>query len=199
MSSIGILVGFYGYLFPGNINLMVVHLYISKQYKLLWLMLASIVFFESLYCTAVLYSLQALQKKSGWYLVVEIISYTMVLLMGIWMILEKKASAKTTSNNTVYRGLLSSIIHPQQIPFWMVAGVLLNGVLNFSDGWKILLPFVGFNALGTILVMFSYMILGSKLIHYFKLNLTQINKVMGSFYILLVLYHLISILPNLKL
>jgi predicted small secreted protein len=198
MSSIGILVGFYGYLFPGNINLMVVHLYTSKQYKLLWLMLASIAFFESLYCAAVLYSLQALQKQSGWYHVVEVISYTMVLLMGFWMVLEKKASTKTTSNNTVYRGLLSSIIHPQQIPFWMVAGVLLNGVLKFSDSWKILLPFVGFNALGTILVMFSYMILGGKLIHYFKLNLSQINKVMGSFYIVLALYHLILIILNLQ-
>jgi hypothetical protein len=36
MSIIGIPVGFYGYLFPGNINLMVVELYAAKKFKLLF-------------------------------------------------------------------------------------------------------------------------------------------------------------------
>lgn len=198
MSSIGILIGFYGYLFPGNINLMVVHLYTSKQYKLLWQMLALIALFESLYCAAVLYSLQALHKESYWYHIVEIVSYIMILLMGIWMLFEKKTTAKAASNNTVYRGLLSIIIHPQQIPFWLVAGVLLNATLRFSDGCKNLLPFVGFNAIGTLLVMLCYMLVGSKLIHYFKLNLAQINRVMGSLYVLLALYHLVIQIINLK-
>jgi small neutral amino acid transporter SnatA (MarC family) len=198
MSSIGILIGFYGYLFPGNINLMVVHLYTSKQYKLLWKMLVLIALFESFYCTVVLYSLQALHKESYWYHIVEIVSYVMILMMGIWMVFEKKTNTKAASDNTVYRGLLSVIIHPQQIPFWLVVGVLLNATLRFSDGWNNLLPFVGFNAIGTLLVMVCYMLLGSKLIHYFKLNLTQINKVMGSLYVLLALYHLTSLILNLK-
>lgn len=196
MSIIGILVGFYGYLFPGNINLMVVHLYTSKQYRLLLQILALIALFESIYCAAVLYSLQALHKESYWYHIVEIVSYVMILVMGIWMVFEKKTNIKVTSDNTVYRGLLSVIIHPQQIPFWLVAGVLLNATLRFSDGWKNLLPFVGFNAIGTVLVMVCYMLVGSKLIHYFKLNLTQINRVMGSLYVLLALYHLISLIIN---
>jgi len=198
MSSIGVLVGFYGYLFPGNINLMVVHLYASKQYRLLCQMLVLIAVFESLYCATVLYSLQALQKQTSWYQVIEVLSYGMILLMGIWMLFESKTSTKAASNNTVYRGLLSVIVHPQQIPFWLVAGVLLNATLRFSDGWKNLLSFVGFNAIGTVLVMLCYMLLGSKLIQYFKLNLTQINKVMGSLYVLLALYHIISLISNFK-
>lgn len=196
MSSIGILVGFYGYLVPGNINLMVVHLYTSKQYRLLWQMLVLIALFESLYCATVLYSLQVLHKQSQWYHVVEIISYIMILLMGIWMVFEKKTTAKAASNNTVYRGLLSIIIHPQQIPFWLVAGVLLNTSLKFTNGWKNLLPFVGYNAIGTLLVMLCYMLVGSKLIQYFKLNLSQINKVMGSLYLLLALYHLVNLVQQ---
>lgn len=196
MSSIGILVGFYGYLFPGNISLMVVHLHASKQYKLLCQMLALIALFESLYCAAVLYSLQMLHKQSQWYYVVEIASYVMILLMGIWMVFENKTTAKAASNNTVYRGLLSIIIHPQQIPFWLVAGLLLNTSLKFTNGWKNLLPFVGCNAVGTLLVMVCYMLIGSKLIQYFKLNLSQINKVMGSLYVLLALYHLVNLVQK---
>ncbi len=194
MISIGILIGFYGYLFPGNINLMVVHLYTSKQHRLLYQMLALIVLFESLYCAAVLYSLQALHMQSQWYHVVEMASYGMLLIMGVWMVLEKKNNSKTTSDNTVYRGLISIVIHPQQIPYWMVAGVLLQATLKFSEGWSHLLPFVCFNAIGTLLVMLFYLLVGGKLILYLKINLLQLNKIMGAVYFFLAIYHFAKVL-----
>jgi hypothetical protein len=193
MSIIGILVGFYGYLFPGNINLMVVHLYTSKQYRLLWLMLLLIVLFESLYCGISLYFLGGLHSNTKWYTIIEIVSFILILIMGLWMIFENKKDTKTTQQNTVYRGVFSIIIHPQQIPFWIVAGVLLNGLIQFDMKLSSLLPFILCNAIGTLLVMVSYMFLGNKLIRYFKLNLAQINKVMGSFYVLLALYHLVKL------
>lgn len=193
MSSIGILIGFYGYLFPGNINLMVVHLYASKQYKLLWLMLLLIVLFETLYCAGSLYFLRSLQTNTKWYSIIELISFILILIMGLWMVFENKKDAKTTQQNTLYRGIFSMIVHPQQIPFWIVAGVLLNGLIQFDTNLSSLLPFILCNAIGTLLVMVSYMFLGNKLISYFKLNLAQINKVMGSFYVLLAVYHLIKL------
>jgi hypothetical protein len=193
MSSIGILIGFYGYLFPGNINLMVVHLYASKQYKLLWLMLLLIVLFETLYCAGSLYFLGSLQTNTKWYSIIELISFILILIMGLWMVFENKKDAKTTQQNTLYRGIFSMIVHPQQIPFWIVAGVLLNGLIQFDTNLSSLLPFILCNAIGTLLVMVSYMFLGNKLISYFKLNLAQINKVMGCFYVLLAVYHLIKL------
>lgn len=193
MSSIGILIGFYGYLFPGNINLMVVHLYASKQYKLLWLMLLLIVLFETLYCAGSLYFLGSLQTNTKWYSIIELISFILILIMGLWMVFENKKDAKTTQQNTLYRGIFSMIVHPQQIPFWIVAGVLLNGLIQFDTNLSSLLPFILCNAIGTLLVMVSYMFLGNKFISYFKLNLAQINKVMGSFYVLLAVYHLIKL------
>jgi hypothetical protein len=194
MSSIGILIGFYGYLFPGNINLMVVHLYASKQYKILLLMLLLILFFESMYCGVSLYFLSSLHANTKWYAIIEIVSFILILLMGLWMVFENKKDTKVTQQNTVYRGVFSIIVHPQQIPFWIVAGVLLSGLVKFDMNISALMQFVLFNAIGTLLVMVSYMLLGSKLINYFKLNLAQINKVMGGFYVLLALYHLVKLL-----
>ncbi len=193
MSSIGILIGFYGYLFPGNINLMVVHLYASKQYKFLWLMLLLIVLFESLYCGVSLYFLGGLYTNTKWYAIIEFVSFILILIMGLWMVFENKKNTKATQQNTVYRGVFSIIVHPQQIPFWIVAGVLLNGLIKFDMNLSSLLPFVMFNAIGTLLVIVSYMFLGSKIISYFKLNMAQINKVMGGLYVLLALYHLVKL------
>ncbi|MDI9365174.1 MAG: hypothetical protein QM541_09505 [Flavobacterium sp.] len=198
MSSIGILIGFYGYLFPGNINLMVVQLYTSKQYQLLSIMLLLIVLFETMYCAGSLYFLGSLQTNTKWYSIIELISFTLILIMGLWMVFENKKDAKITQQNTLYRGVFSMIVHPQQIPFWIVVGVLLNELIKFDSNLTSLLPFVAFNALGTLLMMICYMLLGNKLIHYFHLNLAQINKVMGGFYILLALYHLTSLIINHK-
>ena len=67
MSIIGIPVGFYGYLFPGHINLMVVDLYAAKKFKLLSIILALIVVFESIYCGVSLTFLNAIKINCGYY------------------------------------------------------------------------------------------------------------------------------------
>jgi putative Ca2+/H+ antiporter (TMEM165/GDT1 family) len=193
MSSIGILIGFYGYLFPGNINLMVVQLYTTKRYRLLCGIFLLFVLFEIMYCGGSLYFLSSLQANAKWYAIIEWISFLLILIMGVWMVFENKKDEKASQQNTIYRGVFSIIVHPQQIPFWIVVGVLLNGVIQFDMNLATLLPFVLFNVIGSFLMMICYMLLGNKLIGYFKLNLAQINKVMGVFYVLLALYHLIKL------
>ncbi len=103
------------------------------------------------------------------------------------MIVEKR-----NNKNTIIRGVLYIIIHPQQIPFWVVAGVLINKVVHLNSNTSNLLLFIFYNAIGTLLVMFTYIIIGKKIMNYFKLTISPINKVMGSFYILLALYQLLS-------
>ena len=191
MSIIGIPIGFYGYLFPGNINLMVVELYSSKKYQLLFLMLTMITVFESLYCGTALTFLNKLDTKSYIYRNIEFVSYVLVFLMGLWMILEKRDNKKAAHQNTIIRGVLSIVFHPQQIPFWIVAGILVNKIIPLYEDRNVLFLFVLYNAIGTLLVMGLYMIFGKKLLNYFSFNISHVNKVMGSVYIVMVLCHLL--------
>jgi hypothetical protein len=192
MSIIGIPVGFYGYLFPGNINLMVVELYGAKKFKLVSIILTLIVVFESIYCGVSLTFLNAIKSNSGFYKLIEFISYVLIFIMGLWMIIEKKHNKNATHQNTIIRGVFSIVIHPQQIPFWVVAGVLVNKAVQLNINSGALLLFILYNAIGTLLAMFTYMIFGKKLLNYFRLNISHVNKGMGSAYILLVIYHLFS-------
>lgn len=194
MNIIGLLIGFYGYLFPSNINLMVVHLFMSKRYQLGWWMLLLIVVFESLYCLATLYFLKSLYGHTRLQNIWQLLSYSLVFILGLWMIFEPKKNTTTTPKNTVYRGVFSVVIHPLQVPFWMVVGAFLKNTWHFDSEWKSLLLFVAFNALGTLLAMLFYIIVGSKIIRFFHLNLVQINKVMGSCYLLIASYQLLSLL-----
>ena len=189
MILIGIPIGFYGYLFPGNINLMVLELYNTKRYQLLLLMMILIVVFESIYCFASLTFLQGIKSNVKFYSTIEIVSYLLIFIMGLWMLFEKKNNKTSVHQNTITRGMISIIIHPQQIPFWVIAGVLVNRVVNVNMNLWTLSVFVLFNAIGTLLVMFSYMFFGKKILGYFKLNISHINKAMGVVYILLALYH----------
>ena len=189
MILIGIPIGFYGYLFPGNINLMVLELYRTKKYQLLILMLALIVVFESIYCFASLTFLQEIKANVKFYSTVEIVSYLLIFIMGLWMLFEKRNNKTASHHNTISRGVISIIIHPQQIPFWVIAGVLVNRVINVNRDIWTLSGFILFNAIGTMLAMFSYMFFGKKILEYFKFNITHVNKAMGVVYILLALYH----------
>lgn len=185
MILIGIAIGFYGYLIPGNINIMVLGLYNLKKYKLLFLILALIIFFESIYCLSTLFLLNRISINGQLYTGIELFSYLLAFVMGLLMLLEKKKSNNKANNNTLYRGIFSIIIHPQQIPFWLIIGVVINPVMKFGIIFFSIGSFVFLNAVGTLLAMFLYMKLGNRLLTYFSLNLYQINKSVGIFYILI--------------
>jgi small neutral amino acid transporter SnatA (MarC family) len=195
MGLIGIPIGFYGYLFPGNINIMVLELYASKKYKMLITILSLIVLFESVYCIGSLFYLNKIKTTYSLFSTIEMASYLFILAMGSWMLFEKQ-SGKKAAKNTFYRGLLSIIIHPQQIPFWILIGVVINPVMNFGMGLSSTITFMLCNAIGTLLVMAVYMVYGSRLMDYFKLKLKQLNVAIGVIYIIIAVVSLSKLIIN---
>lgn len=194
MSIIGIPIGFYGYLFPGNINLMVLHLYSEKRYRFLLFIFVLAVFFESTYCFFSLYFFSRFNANLQWLSYLKHCGYALTLLMGIWMLLDKKTKRENQNTSTVYRGFISIIIHPQQIPFWLLVGVLFQDIIFKPLSFWSLLQFVVFNAIGTFLILLCYALLGKKLLDFIKLNITQITKIIGLSYILISLSYLLKIL-----
>lgn len=193
MGIIGIPIGIYGYAFPGNINLMVMELYRSGRYKLLWSVLLLIIVFESLYCSVSLIFISSIKNSSNLYKAIELISLTLVFGMGIWMIFESKKQKESIRRNTIVRGVISIIIHPQQIPFWVIAGVIVSRFIHFDiNKWQ-LIEFVFFNAIGTLMAMGIYMFVGNRILVYLNLNISLINKIMGFAYVFLSVYHFFEI------
>jgi hypothetical protein len=189
VSLIGIPVGIYGYLFPANINIMVMELYATKKYRLLIFLLGLILVFETFYCIAALSFLNVLKNNHQLYSSIELVAYVLIFVMGLWMVAEKKNDNKITQRNTLFRGIFNIIIHPQQIPFWVVAGILLSKVMEINIHNSTFDAFVLFNAIGTLLAMLLYMYFGIRILNYFKLNIAMFNRIMGAGYILLALYH----------
>lgn len=192
MSIIGIPIGFYSYLLPGNINLMVVDVYASRNYRLLWLLCGLILLCESLYCWVSLRFLESIKSHTMLYLALEYLSYALLAAMGCWMLLEKTRDPEKQHQHVIYRGVISTIVHPQQIPFWVITGLLVNKVVPLYSNTWVFYSFIAYNTIGAFLTLLFYMILGSKLLSYFKLNVLKINKVMGLVYLLGALYGLVA-------
>ena len=192
MSIIGLPIGLYGYIFPGNINLMVLDLYASKRYRVLAAVLVLIVVFESIYCLLTLLLLSGLKQSGHWYQSLEVGSFIMILAMGIWMLLESQKNKQAVKKNTLYRGIINVIVHPQQIPFWLIIGLVINPVLKFGGDVFALSGFIIYNATGTLLAMAIYMVFGNQILQYFKLNLSNINRAMGLMYVVIGGYSLLN-------
>ena len=193
MSFLGLLIGFYGYIFPGNINLMFVELYRCRKYRSIFLILLLALLFESLYLYISFRLLGALSSKDWIFTCIQYVSYGLILCMGLWMLLENKQNRKATHQHTIYRGIISIILHPQQIPFWLVTGLLIHSKMLFSSDNTVFYGFLICNATGALAAFIFYMKSGKFLLDYFKLNTGSINKGMGVLYIGLFIYEITGI------
>ena len=191
MIVLAMLIGFYGYLFPGNINLMILELYATKRYSILTLVGVIVILFECLYCYFTLQFIDRLNDNQQLYQYLEWAAYLLTLIVGLWMLLEEKTKNEHRKGN-IYRGLLSTIIHPQQITFWIVMSVLFNNIIYFEMNSHALPAVVFFNAIGAALVLWCYAVYGSKLLDLLKLKISTISKSIGAFYIVYSLFSLIN-------
>src|SRR5258708_13166544 len=102
MILIGIPIGLYGYLFPGNINLMMLEIYRSGKTRFLIMMLGLILVFESIYCVVSLTFLDSIKSNHRLYATIEIISYAMIFLLGLCMLLDTIKHDHKSYINTIY-------------------------------------------------------------------------------------------------
>ena len=190
INAIGIVTGFYGYLFPGNINLMVLQLYQSKQKKQLYFILLLIVLFESIYLYLSITLLNKIEHQNKLLTYLNIVSNMLLLIMSLWMIFENRSEINV-AKNTKKRGLLYIFFHPTQIAFWIVTTTVMFKLLKYNVTESNIIAFMLFNALGTLLIMLFYMFFGNKLLQYFKVNMAMLSKIIGIFYFAIFLYNVI--------
>lgn len=182
MNIIGLPIGLYGYLFPGNINIMMIDLYRNKKFNLLVIGLIAMAVFETIYCIGTLQFLETIKTNVALFRAIEIISFLMTLAMGMWMLFEKKKDPNKVNKSNIMRGFISIVFHPQQIPFWVIIAVLINPLLNNDEAYSLTL-FAFSNAIGALLAMLIYITIGSRMISFFNINSNSTNKAIALVYI----------------
>lgn len=176
---IGLLIGIWGYLIVGNINLSVIELSEKKNSRWLIFFIALAILFEFLYCFFTLYALQYLMDFPTVISIAQYTSVAFLLIIGFWSLLEKVKTPKELSRNIIRRGYWSIVVHPQQIPFWFFWGIILMDKEWLSTSTGSLIGFSLANSIGGLLILICYAFFGSKIIKMLNLNRRVIKNFVG--------------------
>jgi len=191
--GIAFLLGFWGYLMIGNINLAVLELAKYERRSALTRFIAVLIIFEFIYCFGSLYFLQYLTIYAQVILIAKYTAILLLIILGLWALLEKPGDVIIERKNIVIRGYWSAILHPQQIPFWLLWGVYLIETNVITSDVVSLAFFAGFNVFGAFCMLMCYVRFGNKLISLIKLNLHIIKRVVGVLCLITAVYMIYDI------
>lgn len=184
---IAFVLGFIGYLPPGNINLTVVQLSVGEEKRRWQAFIALAAIMEFVYCFGSLSGIQVLRKDLQLIAALNWSSVVIFFVLGLVSILhkEKEESRKTLFSSGIKRGVLVAIFNPLQIPFWLIWGayVMENGWVK-STSTSIAL-FSGVCSVGTIAVLYMYAVAGKKVVEKLNVNKNRLNTIIGVLLILL--------------
>lgn len=184
MILLGFLIGFIGYLPPGNINLTAVQLGLSESGRRLWAFIWFAALMEFIYCYGCIWGINLLLQKPDW---VRILEWSAVFIFAALGIVSLMPSGSKVANNFsgVRRGIIVAVLNPLQIPFWLVWGVYITQN-NWIDGSELSIAlFSLITSLGTVAVLYMYAVLGKKLVERLNINRDILNRTIGGLLITL--------------
>lgn len=171
---------------------MLMDLYNQNKLKQLTALIAIALMFETMYCIASINLFSLINENLHFQNTIRIISCVFIFFMGIWMLVDTKKNYPSTKN-TIRRGVLSIIIHPQQLLFWLIFSHLINSYTPLFGNPSSILWLAFYNCVGALCIFCVYMITGPSILNYFKLNLQKLNAMVGFTYIVLALFNTINL------
>ena len=190
--ALGFILGFIGYLPPGNINLTVVQLAISHSKKRVWTFIVFATVMEFLYCLGCLTGLDLLMQQPGLVIVLQWLAVFIFLALGLLSFFHNEEAVKIPALSGFGRGVFAAIINPLQVPFWLVWGVYLNDKLK--GGYLAIAIFSAITAMGTTCILWIYAVGGKKLVENMKLERKILDRIIGVLLIGLAVLQLFKLL-----
>ena len=190
MPVIAFLIGFYGYLLPGIINMTMMELHLQKRHSVLTLVFLLALTFEFSYCYFSLLFFNFFSKNTDLMLYLTVIGCLFTLAIGIWMLVGvQKTIKQNTKDNYISRGVINIIVHPQQIPFWLITFVQLKPFIKIDS----VLTFSLFNVLGCAAIFLLYILGGNRFMSYMNLKLTTVKKAVSILWIVISVVSLLNV------
>lgn len=192
MIFVGFIIGFLGYLPPGNINLTVVQMSIGKSKAHLWYFILFASLMEFLYCFGSLMGMKFLLTQPRFITALQWSSVVVFTILGIVSFLHKIKDPEKRSSG-IKRGILIAIFNPLQIPFWLIWGVyvLHNGWVQPTLGSISLFSLI--TASGSLLILWLYSVAGRKMETTLNAHQLLMHRVIGGIFVGLAVLELVKL------
>ena len=192
--AFGFMLGFMGYLPPGNINLTVVRLALSGARNKLWVFILFATLMEFLYCLGCLTGLDLLLHQAHLVMVMKWISVFVFALLGLLSFFHNEDTLKVQALSGFGRGIFAAIVNPLQIPFRLVWGVYLTENKWIKGDLTSTAFFALVTSIGTTCILWLYAVGGKRLIEKMKLERKLLDRIIGLLLMGLALWQLFKLL-----
>ena len=188
---IAFFIGAWGYCQVGIVNMCIIELSIQHKKRAIIYLILTAFLCEFIYCFVLLYLLQIVLANQNIIWIAKIFTFFVFFGLSIFIFYDifkvnyLQNTPKTVSTHTLYVAYISLIIHPQQVPFWLLWGTYLiqSNLLAFDVQFITL--FSGFVGFGTCFVFSCYAYFGGLLIQ--KLKISQIQLRYFSLFLMCIL------------
>lgn len=193
---LGLILNSLGYIPPGNINLTVVQLTISRGIKQALYFIVAFSAIEVLFTFGVMRFVQWLSSEIKFDYYIDWVMIFLFLVLGIstWRSRKEMPKADYSKKDSIRYGMVLGVLNPMQIPFWLFVGTYLISHEWIDIGYLSLTVFSIGSGIGAGLALYGFARFAQYIQTKFTLTTYVVNKAIAGLFFALSAYHIFKLI-----
>jgi len=189
---LGIVINMLGYIPPGNINLSVVQITITRGIRQALYFIGAFSFVEVLFTFGVMRFVQWLSSEINLENSIDVVMVVMFGVLGVitWKSRKEMPKEDYSKKDSIKYGLLLGVINPMQIPYWLFVGTYLIEHEWIDIGYLSLSVFSIGSGLGAALALYGFARFAQYIKDKFALSSYIVSKSIALLFFALSAYHI---------
>ncbi|MBB5440005.1 threonine/homoserine/homoserine lactone efflux protein [Pedobacter sp. AK017] len=181
-----------GYIPPGNINLTVVQITITRGIRQALYFIFAFSTVEILFTFGVMRFVQWLSSEINLENTIDVVMVFMFGILGVltWKSRKEMPKADYSKKDSIRYGMLLGIINPMQIPYWLFVGTYLISHEWIDIGYLSLSVFSIGSGVGAALALYGFARFAQYIQEKFALSSYIVNKSIALLFFALSAYHI---------
>lgn len=192
---LGIILNMLGYIPPGNINLTVVQITITRGIRQALYFIGAFSAVEVLFTFGVMRFVQWLSSEINLENTIDVVMVVMFGVLGVltWKSRKEMPKADYSKKDSIRYGLLLGVVNPMQIPYWLFVGTYLISHEWIDIGYLSLSVFSIGSGIGAALALYGFARFAQYIQEKFTLSSYIVNKSIALLFFALSAYHIVKI------
>lgn len=193
---LGVILNSLGYIPPGNINLTVVQLTITRGIKQALYFITAFSIIEVLFTFGIMRFVQWLSSEIEFDNYIDWVMIVLFLVLGIstWRSRKEMPKADYSNKDSIRYGMLLGVLNPMQIPFWLFVGTYLISHEWIDIGYLSLSIFSIGSGIGAGLALYGFARFAQYIQTKFALTSYVVNKAIAGLFFALSIYHIFKLI-----
>ncbi|MFA4869238.1 MAG: lysine transporter LysE [Pedobacter sp.] len=193
---LGVVLNMLGYIPPGNINLTVVQITITRGIRQALYFIGAFSAVEVLFTFGVMRFVQWLSSEINLENAIDIVMIFMFGILGFitWKSRKEMPKADYSNKDSIKYGMLLGVLNPMQVPYWLFVGTYLISHEWIDIGYLSLSVFSIGSGIGAGLALYGFARFAVYIKEKFALSSYIVNKSIALLFFALSAYHVVKII-----